>query len=255
MDLTPAEFKATTLKLNMSNYAQLKATMEPFIRTTADAAPESFDWRDKGISLNVKDQGRCGACWAFSAVGNIEAQYALKKQQNATFSEQQLVDCDVKGGNQGCEGGLMDTTFQYIINNGGLVSDSDYPYNAADGTCKFNKNQVKVQLSSFKDISKNENEIKEVLFANGPLSVAVNADPFQFYTGGIFTPTTTSCDPQGLNHAVTLIGFGIDTKTNKQFWILKNSWGKNWGEKGYIRLARGIGACGINTNVSTAVLK
>jgi len=94
-----------------------------------------------------------------------------------------------------------------------------------------------------------------VLFANGPLSIAVNAEPFQFYSGGILTPTKSSCDPEALDHGVTLVGYGVDAKTKKQYWIIKNSWGANWGEKGYIRLARGIGACGMNTNVSTAVLK
>jgi len=251
MDLTHEEFK-NGLTLNLANLAELKATMAPYVgKLMMGEVPESYDWRDHNAVSPVKDQKRCGSCWAFSAVGNIEGVYAIKNGSIKTFSEQQLVDCDDEDG--GCNGGFMNNAFHYLSTHGGLMTDNDYPYTGTGGTCKFNPLGVAVELTTFQDVSKNEDEIKNTLFENGPLAIAVNATPFQFYTKGILTPTKQSCNPAGLNHGVTLVGYGSENGQN--FWIIKNSWGKTWGEQGYIRLARGIGACGMNTNVSTAVLK
>jgi len=168
-----------------------------------------------------------------------------------TLSEQQLVDCDDV--DQGCNGGLMDNAFEFLIREGGIESDADYPYTGRDGSCRFNASKVAAKVKDFKDISSNEEEIAAVLVENGPLSVAVNANPFMFYSGGILKPTKSSCNPAGLNHGVTLVGFGEENGV--KYWIIKNSWGQTWGEKGYIRLERGTGACGVNTNVSTAHLE
>jgi len=249
MDQTTSEF-SSTLILDLSNSAFLKATAERYVLQNSDA-PDSYDWRTQGVIPAVKDQKSCGSCWAFSAISNIESLYAIKNKNIITLSEQQLVDCDKV--DAGCQGGWMDNAFDFLTKNGGVMGDVDYAYKAVKSTCTFNQSKVKVQLNGFKDIDSNEETIKKVVFENGPLSVAVNATPFQFYTGGILTPTVQSCNPQQLNHGVVIVGYG--SENGKNFWIIRNSWGAKWGEQGYIRLARGIGACGVNTHVSTSVLK
>jgi len=253
MDQSVEEFSAR-LNLDVASIAEAKSKMTRYTSTlTLGEVPESFDWRENGAVSDVKDQGQCGSCWAFSTVANIEGQYAInfnKGKKVTTFSEQELVDCDTV--DQGCNGGLMDNAFQQIQQLGGLEEDKDYKYTARGGECKFDKKKAKVTVTGFKDISSNEDEIKAILYENGPLSVAVNANPFMFYTGGILRPTKSSCNPRGLNHGVTLVGYGVENGVN--FWIIKNSWGLSWGEEGYIRIERGTGACGVNTNVSTSIV-
>jgi len=250
MDQTPEEFQAG-LNLNVSTMAKIKSTMTPYGPTKVTDVPESWEWKDHGAVSHVKNQGQCGSCWAFSAVANIEGQFAIKNKRIETFSEQQLVDCDDV--DQGCNGGLMDYAFDFLKREGGLESDANYPYTGSSyDYCKFDESKVDVKVAGFNDISQNEEEIKKVLYENGPLSIAVNATPFQWYSGGIMRPTEQSCNPRGLNHGVTLVGYGVENGVN--YWTIKNSWGTRWGESGYIRLERGTGACGCNTNVSTSVL-
>jgi cathepsin F len=249
MDVHQDEF-STKLNLDASALAGLRASMNQYkLKNENIVVEDSLDWRTKGAVSPVKNQGQCGSCWAFSAVGNLEGLNFIKHGQLVTFSEQQLVDCD-HNGDQGCNGGLMDNAFQYLISNGGIETDKDYPYTGKGGACKVDKTKQVLKVVSFEDISKNEEEIAKVLQEVGPLSVAVNATPFQFYAGGILKPTKTSCNPARLNHGVTLVGLGEENGV--KFWIIKNSWGSGWGEKGYIRLQRGTGACGVNTAVSTA---
>lgn len=251
MDQTEEEFRFG-LNLDVASIASARSKMTRYIPTlTFGEIPEAFDWRENGAVSDVKNQGQCGSCWAFSAIGNIEGLYAKKNKEIVTFSEQELVDCDRV--DDGCSGGLMDNAFQELQRLGGVMTDKDYKYSGRGGNCKFDAKDVKAKISGFNDIASNEDEIASVLVENGPLSVAVNANPFQFYTGGILKPTKSSCNPAKLNHGVTLVGYGVEEGV--KYWIVKNSWGTGWGEKGYIRLERGTGACGINTNVSTAKLE
>ena len=250
MDLSTEEF-SYKMGLNTIRNSEIRATSSTYKLKTFGAAPDSYDFRSVEAVTPVKDQGACGSCWAFSAIGNVESLNILKTKKEVILSEQQLVDCDTER-DQGCNGGLMDDAFTYLTKNGAESADA-YPYTARDGKCKYNKKDVAVEVKGFSDIEQNEDRIKEVLFENGPLSVAVNANPFQFYTGKILRPTKKSCNPQSLNHGVLLVGYGSENGVN--YWIIKNSWGQSWGEEGYIRLERGTGACGINTMVSTAVLK
>jgi len=247
MDQTVEEFKAR-LNLDVSKMAEIKSTMEPYGPTNVTDVPENWDWRDHGAVSHVKNQGYCGSCWAFSAVANIEGQFAIKNERIETFSEQQLVDCDPV--DHGCNGGLMDHAFSYLRKIGGLESDETYPYTGISNNCNFDLSKVDVKVTGFQDISQNEEEIKKVLYENGPLSIAVNATPFHWYSGGIYRPTIRNCNPRDLNHGVTLVGYGVEDGVN--FWTIKNSWGTRWGESGYIRLERGTGACGVNTSVSTS---
>jgi cathepsin F len=258
-DLTQQEFARTYLNLEFPATALLN--LYPVQAKTSNAAPDAFDWRDKGVVAPVKDQGSCGSCWAFSTVANLEGLYALEKGVVKTFSEQLLVDCDTS--DSGCNGGLMELSFTWLKKNGGINLDSDYPYTGRKSTCKQDKTKwadftvtgyVKLGSSSSTWSPVDEDEVKEFLYETGPLAIALNANPLQTYTGGILDLTKTQCNPDGMNHAVLLVGYGTDESSGLDFWIVKNSWGKSWGESGYFRIARGKGTCGINQYITTATV-
>lgn len=251
MDMTPQEFRKTYLNLNVKLLNTIMFNTNDSLEFKEDTAPEALDWRQSGAVGPVKDQGSCGSCWAFSTVGNLEGLNYIKNKQFVQFSEQQLVDCDKV--DEGCNGGLMENAFDYIKNAGGLEAQKDYPYKGRGAKCAFAPAKAAIKVSGF--VLKNDMDeaaMKEFLATTGPLAIAINADPLQFYDGGIIDEDSSSCDPDGLNHGVTLIGYG--SENGNDYWILKNSWGSGWGENGYFRFARGKGTCGVNKYVSSAVL-
>jgi len=249
-DLTEEEFSSTYLTLKTEDLESLPISHPTF----EEPAPEEFDFRDHGAVGPVKDQGQCGSCWAFSTVGNIEGLHSIRDRVFVQFSEKQLVDCDKI--DQGCNGGLMINAYTYIKNAGGLEGEDDYPYKPRRDTCTFDQSKVKVRVKGYTAFSNfsnlDEDKMKQALFETGPLAIAINANPFQFYRGGIIDASASQCSPTGLNHGVTLVGFGVEN--GKDFWIVKNSWGTGFGEKGYVRIARGKGTCGINRYVVSAIL-
>lgn len=211
-------------------------------------ADKTVDWREKGIVTSVKDQGQCGSCWAFSAIGNIESQYAKNTGKALDFSEQELVDCDTKE-DQGCNGGLMDFAFTYFETHGVELA-SDYKYTARQGKCKYDESKTVTKVKSYNDIGQSTEEIKKALTSEGPIAIAVDASDFQFYSGGVLECTGT---PQ-LNHGVLLVGYNTG-KDGKEYYIVKNSWGTGWGNDGYIYVrANDKNDCGIHLSASTAVL-
>lgn len=249
-DLTPSEFARNYLTLEISHLRRLKSQAKSLKPTyKSGPAPEAHDWRDHNAVSPVKNQGMCGSCWAFSAIGNIESQYALKTGNIVQFSEQQLVDCDKV--DQGCNGGLMEDAFKHLQSTG-VMTEQSYPYSGKDGQCNFDASQVKAQVTGYHYASsQDENQIKQLLFENGPFAIAINATPLQFYIFGIFNPWAEwICNPKELNHGVLLVGYGVSGST--PYWIVKNSWGSFWGEHGYFRIIAGKGACGVNTYVITA---
>merc|ERR1711970_425476 len=217
------------------------------------SAPEAKDWRkEDGVVSAVKNQAQCGSCWAFSATGSLEGQMMLKKNKKVSLSEQQLVDCaDGKYGNHGCNGGLMGYAFAYIKAVGGIESEADYPYKARDMTCKADKSKFVATVTGYKRIARgSEDALKKAVAEVGPISVAIHATPhMQLYHGGVMVDST--CSPSRLNHGVLAVGYGHDKSSGLDYWIVKNSWGRSWGESGFIKMARNHrNMCGIATQAS-----
>lgn len=151
---------------------------------TGAPLPDTVDWRPKNLVTPVKNQGQCGSCWAFSAVAGLEGQHAKATGKLVSLSEQNLVDCSTPEGNQGCNGGLMDSAFQYIKKNNGIDTEASYPYEAENDKCRFNNATVGATLKSYVDIkSGDENALKEAVATVGPISVAIDAGTifFQLY--------------------------------------------------------------------------
>jgi cathepsin L len=239
-DMSPAEFKA---------YLGLKPRDNSYIRsqnvaTFTNVAAGDVDWVDKGAVTPVKDQAQCGSCWAFSTTGAVEGAVQVASGRLTSLSEQQLVDCAGSAGNQGCNGGLMDDAFNWIVSHKGIGSEASYPYTARDGTCK---NVASVStISGYKNVAQGSESSLLQALQSQPVSIAIEADQssFQLYKSGVFKGP---CG-QNLDHGVLLVGAGTDGGVD--YWRVKNSWGTTWGDKGFIRMIRGQNICGLSNMAS-----
>jgi len=247
---SPAEFKA--------KYLGTKPPARTGVRAVFDVPsnvvlPTSVDWTTKGAVTPVKNQQQCGSCWAFSTTGSLEGAYFLKHGKLDSFSEQMLVDCDTT--DSGCNGGLMDNAFAWIQSNGGLCTESAYPYTAETGTCS-SSNCTKVPLSpSHTDVAQTDAALSAAI-AQQPVSIAIEADQsgFQFYSSGVFTGACGT----SLDHGVLAVGYGPASGSSPAYYKVKNSWGNTWGQAGYILIQKGNsqsgGLCGILTSASYPTL-
>jgi len=216
-----------------------------------EGRPSSIDWRLKGAVTPVKNQGQCGSCWAFSTTGTIEGAWFKRTGQLESLSEQNLMDCDYK--NHGCNGGNPFMALLYTIRNGGLDTESSYPYRMRQGQCEFKRNSVGATITGAKRIIQgSEEDLQNAIASVGPISVAIDAGhtSFQLYREGVYYEP--SCSSYRLDHGVLAVGYGTDN--GHDYYIIKNSWGTGWGLNGYIAMARNHNnMCGVATMACYAI--
>jgi len=220
-----------------------------------DTYNSTVDWvAQKGIVTPVKNQGDCGSCWSFSTTGSTEGAWALAGNTLTAegLSEQNLMDCSNTLGNQGCDGGLMSLAFEYIIENKGIDTEESYPY---EGTttfdCKYNAKNSGATLSSYTNVTSESESSLQTAATKQPVSVAIDAGrpSFQFYSTGVYHDYF--CSQTKLDHGVLVVGYGVDETSHQQYWKVKNSWGADWGQQGYIYMSRNRNNnCGIASMAS-----
>eukprot|EP00042_Codosiga_hollandica_P039298 m.328096 g.328096 ORF g.328096 m.328096 type:complete len:332 (-) comp55589_c0_seq1:85-1080(-) len=254
-DLTAAEFVGTFAAHWADTHARMLAVRQsetPLWKSDALATvPVAFDWRNESKVTPVKNQKDCGGCWAFSATENIESVHAIATGALHKLAPQQLIDC-VYTPPSGCEGGDTAQAFKYVLRAPGLEPEKDYPFTAKDGSCVFNASLVAAKISNWTYVTKNQNETEMLLavYSMAPLSICVDAASWMHYKSGIIT---SHCGDQ-IGHCVQLTGFATDDSSGIEYWNIRNSWGKDWGEEGYIRVERNKNLCGLADYPSTAIV-
>ena len=208
--------------------------------------PASFDWRVKGAITAVKDQEYCGSCYAMSTIASIESQLFIKTGKLVQLSEQEIVDCAGEFGTFHCEGGIGFRVYDFIKENGGISDTLDYPYEAKRGKCRRNeKSKIEINIKGYGFVTSEEDDVlMEAIIKFGPIMISIDTDheSFMLYSSGIYFEEKCTTE---INHGALLIGFG--SEDGNDFWIVKNSFGVQWGELGYIRIARGKGNdCSVN---------
>jgi cathepsin H len=208
--------------------------------------PSSWDWRTVGGVSPVKNQGHCGSCWTFSTVGCLEAASLIKYGTFDSLAEQQLVDCAGAFDNNGCNGGLPSHAFEYISSAGGISTEDAYPYYAEDRTCTVDASTfaLNVEGGSVNITEGDETEMLHAVFEIGPVSIAFQVvDGFRDYTSGVYTSDVCKNGTNDVNHAVLAVGFGVEDGVD--YWLVKNSWGADWGDQGYFKIQRNVNMCGV----------
>jgi len=257
MDFTNEEFASFPCGGPLSRLNRTSIPTEPMPVFNAEL-PTSWDWTTKGAVTPIKNQGQCGSCWAFSTIGMMEGQWFLKNKKLVGLSEQQLVDCSTES--SGCGGGWPYWALTDLLqapSSGRIDTEAGYPYTAEDGTCSFQTSDVGAKYTKYHSYCTEstspctETDMANLLVNVGPLSACLDAQPMQYYQGGVDNPS--DCTASQIDHCITIVGFGSDAK-GTAYWKIKNSWGADWGESGFYYLIRGTGNCGINQVITLATV-
>ena len=232
-------------KSNFLDFEDDNSVIDQLMNVNVSAA---IDWRNRSAVTPVKDEGTCGSCWAFSTTGALEGLYAINNRMLLNFSEQQLVDCSTEGGNDGCNGGTFDGSFDYIQVNG-IELEADYPYKGSGDTCQYSSDKAVFKNNGYVQLPQNNVTLMKAVVNLQPLAVGVKASDqaFQLYESGVLTD---NCDTD-IDFSLLIVGYNT-TSDGTEYWIAKNQWGTSWGLEGYIQIAigyqnSGSGLCGINT--------
>ncbi|KAL9244473.1 hypothetical protein vseg_018248 [Gypsophila vaccaria] len=250
-DMTNDEFNAKFTGGVMSDVVPSDSHEEINV-TDYGALPTTVDWRKQGAVTPIKNQGTCGSCWAFTTAASVESYHKIKTGTLLSLSEQQLMDCARGGINRGCNGGSIELALRYVQSKGSVL-EKDYPYKGRDGVCNQATVAKKaVTITGYKNVPRNNEQALQAAVAKQPVGVGLESNMFvQLYRGGLFTGFCGT----NLNHAMTAIGYGEEG--GNKYWLLKNSWGTNWGEKGFIRMKRDVisrsGLCGLAKQASYPV--
>merc|ERR1712054_131035 len=244
-DLTKDEYRNFLGYRAARNHWELFGALNTTFTHREAATEASVDWRGSAVT-DIKNQAQCGSCWAFSTTGSVEGIHYITSGELVSLSEQELVSCDST--DLGCNGGSMESAMQWIINNGGISTEEEYPYTSGGGTsgsCKHKKTKDKaVQITGYHEVPASSLSAMKKAVSKQPISVAIEADQsaFQLYRSGVFDGTCGT----SLDHGVLIVGYG--SEDGEEYFIVKNSWGTTWGEEGYMRMAVGsssAGTCGI----------
>jgi cathepsin L len=245
-DLTNDEYQRIYLGTHFDGTERLRNA-----RVAPPAGPlaDTVNWVDKGAVTGIKNQGQCGSCWSFSTTGSTEGVHFLATGNLVSLSEQNLMDCSIAYGNEGCNGGLMDSAFRYIIANRGIDTEASYPYTAmSSSNCQYRAADSGATIANYVDVASGSEAALATAANKNPVSVAIDAshNSFQLYMSGIYYEP--ACSTSSLDHGVLVVGYGTSTA---DYWLVKNSWGTSWGMAGYIQMSRNRGNnCGISTMAS-----
>ncbi|KAK8840229.1 hypothetical protein M9Y10_031174 [Tritrichomonas musculus] len=240
---TPAEYKTMLGEMNAFSTKNIPKSQS---KKNWPTPPEQLDWRESGAVNEIVDQGSCGSCWAFGAIAGAEGCWFINKGELLKFSEQNLVDCVTTC--DGCAGGTRDTAYTYIIENqnGQFNLASDYPYTAKDEFCKYDSTTAVGGIRGYvQPTPLDEDDLLAHVAHYGPTTVGIDASGsgFMEYNSGIYD-RPENCNPDGINHGVCCVGYGEENGI--KYWIVRNSWGAEWGEGGFIRMGRYLDQCGIS---------
>lgn len=237
-DMTGEDVKCVMMP---SELGEGLVNVSTFIPPSNMQLPDTVDWRIDGYVTHVKNQRECGSCWAFSATGGLEGQHFKKTGKLVSLSEQNLVDCSTE--NNGCNGGSMDKAYQYIARNNGINTEKSYRYVAQKRTCTFRRSEVGATCTDFAQVqSGDELALQKAVASVGPIAVGIHfVEKFYLYKEGVFDHKFCQSNE---GHALLIVGYGVFN--GKDYWLVKNSWGTDWGMNGYAMMSRNQdNQCGI----------